>query len=168
MFGRNVKVSQRVTAHIDYDGGMRGILLALALAQVATAQPPSLEGIWNYATLTPFERPAELGSAEFFTDTQAAEFEAQTIGRNDRDRRDGGAATDAARGVADFWFDRGGHVASLHGRKRASWVIDPPDGKVPPLTAEARARLTARNLDARDRPADGPENRTRRRSCADG
>ena len=96
---------------------------------------------------------------------QAAAFEALTIGRNDRDRRDGGAATDAARGVADFWFDRGEHVASLHGRKRASWVIDPPDGKVPPLTAEARARLTARNLDARDHPADGPENRSLQERC---
>jgi hypothetical protein len=115
--------------------------------------------------LTPFERPAELGAAEFFTEAQAAEFEAQTIGRNDRDRRDGGAAADAARGVADYWFDRGEHVASLNGKKRASWVIDPPDGKVPPLTAEARARLTARNLDARDHPADGPETRSLQERC---
>ena len=67
-----------------------------------------LEGVWSYATLTPFERPDGVG--EFFTAAQAAEFEAQTIGRNDRDRRDGGAAADAARGVADFWFDRGEHV----------------------------------------------------------
>src|SRR5258708_10906047 len=131
---------------------MRAILLALALAQAADAPRPSLEGVWNYATLTPFERPAELGAAEFFTDAQAAEFEAQTIGRNDRDRRDGGAATDAARGVADYWFDRGEHVASLSGKKRASWGIDPPHAKRPPLTADARARSTARHLHARDPP----------------
>ncbi len=80
------------------------------------ASPRDLEGVWSYATLTPFERPADLAGVEFFTDAQAAEFEAQTIGRNDRDRRDGGAATDAARGVADFWFDRGEHVASFEGR----------------------------------------------------
>ena len=96
---------------------------------------------------------------------QAADFEAQTKGRNDRDRRDGGAATDAARGVADFWFDRGEHVASFNGKKRTSWVIDPPDGKVPPLTAEARARQTARNADQRDHPADGPENRSLAERC---
>ncbi len=124
-----------------------------------------LEGVWSYATLTPFERPAEFAGVEFFTDAQAAEFEAQTIGRNDRDRRDGGAATDAARGVADFWFDRGEHVVSFNGRKRTSWVIDPPDGKVPPLTPEARARLAARNADQRDHPADGPENRSLQERC---
>ena len=44
-------------------------------------------------------------------------------------------------------------------------MIDPPDGKVPPLTAEARARLSARNLDARDHPADGPENRSLQERC---
>jgi len=131
----------------------------------AAASPSDLEGVWSYATLTPFERPAELTGVEFFTDAQAAEFEAQTIGRNDRDRRDGGAATDAARGVAEFWFDRGEHVASFDGKRRTSWVIDPPDGKVPPLTPEARARMAARNADQRDHPADGPENRSLQERC---
>jgi hypothetical protein len=128
-----------------------------------TTSPRDLERVWSYATLTPFERPADLG--EFFNDAQAAEFEAQTIGRNDRDRRDGGAAADAARGVSDFWFDRGEHVASFNGRKRTSWVTDPSDGKVPPLTPEARARQAARNADARDHPADGPENRSLQERC---
>ena len=98
-----------------------------------------LEGIWNFATLTPFERPASLAGQEFFTDEQAAKFEADTTSGNDRDRRDGGAAVDAARGVGEYWFDRGTHVGTLDGRKRTSWVIDPPDGRVPPLTPEARA-----------------------------
>ncbi len=131
----------------------------------APSSSRDLEGVWNYATLTPFERPAELAGVEFFTDAQAAEFEAQTIGRNDRDRRDGGAATDSARGVADFWFDRGEHVASFNGQKRTSWVIDPPDGRLPPLTAEARARQAARTADARAHPADGPENRSLQERC---
>jgi len=134
-------------------------------ARSASAASRDLEGVWNYATLTPFERPAELEGIEFFTDAQADEFEAQTIGRNDRDRRDGGAATDAARGVADFWFDRGQHVATFEGKKRTSWVIDPPDGRVPALTPEARARQAARNADARDHPADGPENRSLQERC---
>jgi len=129
----------------------------------APAKPRDLEGVWSYATLTPFDRPAELG--EFFTDAQAAEFEAQTIGRNDRDRRDGGAATDAARGVADLWFDRGEHVGSVNGTKRTSWVVDPPDGRVPAVTTDARARMNARNADARDHPADGPENRSLQERC---
>lgn len=145
-------------------GGRPGNVL-LAFGIDATANSPNLEGVWSYATLTPFERPAELAGVEFFTGAQAAEFEAQAIGRNDRDRRDGGAAVDAARGVADYWFDRGDHVASFDGRKRTSWVIDPPDGRVPALTSEARARMAARNADAREHPADGPENRSLQERC---
>jgi hypothetical protein len=145
---------------------MRRLLsvLPLILVQGLAAQSPrSLEGVWSYATLTPFERPEGVG--EFFTAAEAAEFEAQTIGRNDRDRRDGGAAADAARGVADYWFDRGEHVASFNGRQRTSWVIDPPDGKVPPLTADGRARQNARAADNREHPADGPENRSLQERC---
>ena len=143
-------------------GGRAGNVL-LAFGLDTNPSPPDLEGVWSYATLTPFERPGDL--PEFFSDAQAAEFEAQTIGRNDRDRRDGGAATDAARGVADYWFERGEHVASFNGKKRTSWVTDPLDGRVPALTAEARARLTARNNDTRDHPADGPENRSLQERC---
>ena len=63
-----------------------GAALILLLSHVLSAQPKrkptgSLEGVWSYATLTPFERPEGFG--ELFTDAQAAEFEAQTIGRND-------------------------------------------------------------------------------------
>jgi hypothetical protein len=151
------------------------LALVLAAATIVSldAQPrPSLsggsrdlEGVWNFATLTPFERPAPFASQEFFTDEQAETFEADTIGGNDRDRRDGGAAVDAARGVGEYWFDRGTHVGTLDGRKRTSWVIDPPDGRVPPLTAEARARAAARNADAREHPADGPENRSLQERC---
>jgi hypothetical protein len=152
--------------------------LALALAQVSSGAGgigqlparipdgrPSLEGVWDFATLTPFERPAELAGVEAFTDRQAADFETQTIERNDRDRRDGGAPTDAARGVADFWFDRGTHVATINGKKRTSLVLDPPDGRVPSLTSEARARAAARGADAREHPADGPENRSLQERC---
>lgn len=137
--------------------------LSWLVAAQTTFTRRNLEGVWSYATLTPFERPDGLG--EFFTDDQAAEFARQTIGRNDRDRRDGGAAVDAARGVADYWFDRGETVASFNGRKRTSWVIDPPDGKVQPLTAAARERQAARAADNRDHPADGPENRSLQERC---
>jgi hypothetical protein len=147
------------------------LAVASAVSLGGQARPPGtsashdLEGIWNFATLTPFERPAALAGQEFFTEEQAAKFAADTIGNNDRDRRDGGAAVDAARGVGDYWFDRGTRVATLDGRKRTSWVIDPPDGRVPPLTPEARAQAAARAADAREHPADGPENRSLQERC---
>src|SRR5262249_36723197 len=97
------------------------LILALALGQAPSGAPlvdagagatdassvepreTSVQGIWSFATLTPFERPADLANKRYFTDEEAADM----LARNDRDRRDGGAAVDAARGVADFWFDRG-------------------------------------------------------------
>jgi hypothetical protein len=115
--------------------------------------------------LTPFERPAELANKPYFTDEEAETFVKDTLARNDRDRRDGGAATDAARGVADFWFDRGTGVAMMNGKKLTSLVVDPPDGRVPALTAAARAKAAARNADNRDHPADGPENRSLQERC---
>jgi hypothetical protein len=140
----------------------------VSLSGQTRSTPPNardLEGIWNFATLTPFERPAEFADQPYFTADQAAAFEADTIDRNDRDRRDGGAATDAARGVGEYWFDRGTRVGTLNGRKPTSWVIDPPDGRVPPMTAAARAKAAARNADAREHPADGPENRSLQERC---
>jgi hypothetical protein len=131
----------------------------------AAAARPSVEGIWSFATLTPFERPPELANKPYFTDEEAEAFVTDTLARNDRDRRDGGAATDAARGVADFWFDRGTGVAVINGRKLTSLVVDPPDGRVPPLTAAARAKAAARNADNREHPADGPENRSLQERC---
>ena len=153
---------------------MRRLILALAVIQAshpaATASDhpggaASIDGIWSFATLTPFERPAELASKPYFTDEEAATFVKDTLARNDRDRRDGGAATDAARGVADFWFDRGTGLAVMNGRKLTSLVVDPPDGRVPALTAAARAKVAARNADNRERPADGPENRSLQERC---
>src|SRR5947209_3140510 len=123
---------------------------------VAAAKARELDGVWSFATLTPFERPAEFADKATLTAAEAEQFVADTLARNDRDRRDGGAAVDAARGVADFWFDRGTGVASLNGKKLTALVVDPPDGRVPALTAEARARQAARAADNRDHPADGP------------
>ncbi len=140
------------------------LVLALALAQSPSSRP-NLEGVWSFATLTPFERPPELAAKPHFTDEEAARFEADVMSRNDRDRRDGGAAVDAARGVADYWFDRGTHVASVDGRKLTSLVVDPPDGRVPALTPEGRARAAARDADNRAHPADGPENRSLQERC---
>ena len=138
---------------------------ALAAIVLAQSAQPDLQGVWNFSTLTPIERPAEFAAQPFLTDAQAAAFEDQTIGRNDRDRRDGGAATDVGRAVNDYWFDRGTRVATVRGRKPSSLITDPPDGRVPSLTPDARAKIAAQNADRRAHPADGPENRSLQERC---
>lgn len=147
------------------------VLLAAAIATAIvpiSAQkpaPPDLEGIWSFSTLTPVERPADVAGRPFFTDEEAVAFETRMLGGGDRDRRDGGAEVDAARGVNDYWFERGTRVSTVNGRKPSSMVIDPPDGRIPPQTPDARAKAVARAAESRAHPADGPENRSLQERC---
>jgi len=125
----------------------------------------SLEGVWSFSTLTPLERPAEFAGKALVSDAEAAAWVRQNLARNNRDRRDGGADVDVGRAVNDYWFERGTELAVRDGQRMTSLIVDPPDGRLPALTAEARARLAARAADNREHPADGPENRSLQERC---
>lgn len=139
------------------------------LAQSKTWTPPrtpdgrpDLEGTWSTATLTPLERPPELAGKQFFTEKEAAEYEKQFLQQANRDRRDGGADTDVSRAYNEFWFSRGSHLVAS---RRTSLIVDPPDGKIPPLTAEAQKRQADRAAQARLHQLDGPEDRPLQERC---
>src|SRR6266576_1656214 len=101
---------------------------------------PDLQGVWDFAQLTPFERPNALaGKSSFATDDDAEEFAQQRLENQNKDRRDGGAAADLERAYNDFWWDFGKRVA-----KQTSLVVDPPDGRVPPFTPAAQKRAADR------------------------
>ena len=127
---------------------------------------PDLQGIWDFRTVTPMERPSEFADKPVLTDQEAANFERKAVEARNADlNRDktasagiinGAPATnDVALAYNDFWWDRGTKVV---GTKRTSLVLDPPDGKIPPLTPEGKKRLAALDA-ARERPAEGPEDR---------
>src|SRR5262245_37017369 len=122
---------------------------------------PDLTGIWDFATITPLERPAELAGKEFLTQAEAEQFERQTLEKRNQDRRDGGAEADVGRAYNQFWWDYG---TKMTGTRRTSLVIDPPDGKIPPLTAEAQKRASDRAAILK-RPAAGPEDRNLAERC---
>ena len=150
---------------------MRWALIVLAGA-VVIAQPRvprvsarDLEGVWAFATLTPLERPEEFAGKPAVGEAEAARWAQQQLERGNRDRRDGGAAVDVGRAVNDYWFERGTELAKLDGQRLTSMVVDPADGRVPPLTPAARAAAAARAADNRDHPADGPENRSLQERC---
>src|SRR5690349_744080 len=129
--------------------------------QVTNHQPQAgIEGVWSFSTLTPLERPAEFADRPLISDAEATTWVKQNLERNNRDRRDGGADVDVARAVNDYWFERGTELAVRDGQRMTSLIVDPPDGRMPALTADARAKLAARAADTRDHPADGPENRS--------
>jgi hypothetical protein len=126
---------------------------------------PDLQGIWNYSSLTPLERPRELAGKEFFTEKEAVDYEKSLLARNNRDHRDGGAEADLARAYNDLWYDSGAHVVKT---RRTSLIIDPPDGRIPAFTPEAQKREAARAEDRRKRgpePADSWEDRSLGERC---
>jgi hypothetical protein len=123
---------------------------------------PDLQGIWSLATITPLERPAELAGKEFFTAKEAADYENDIRTRNNMDRRDGSAEADVGRAYNDFWWDRG---TSIVPTRRTSLIIDPKDGKIPPLTTAGRERQAERLAANRGHEFDGPENRPMAERC---
>ncbi len=114
---------------------------------------PDLQGTWNFANLTPLERPGELAGKDVLTAEEAAAFEKQTL----KER----AAT-LSTGDREWW-DSGSKIMKS---RRTSLVVDPPDGRVPPLTPEARKRAAGRADARRGRgPADSWEDRSLSERC---
>ena len=127
---------------------------------------PDIQGIWDFRTLTPLERPDALAGKEFLTNEEAAAFELDTLKDRDMDRRDGaeieaGIGSDVERAYNQFWWDFG---SELSAGLRTSLITDPPDGKIP-WTAAARARMAGFYEDYFGTVASGPEDRGLAERC---
>ncbi len=125
---------------------------------------PDLQGVWTNATVTPFQRPADLGTKQFFTPEEAAAFAKQRVQQGNADLIEGprGETDLARRAYNNFWVDRGTRVYQT---MRTSIVIDPPDGRIPPLTPEAKAKWDAFHARIAQHPSDGPEDRLLTERC---
>ncbi len=122
---------------------------------------PDLQGIWTNATITPLERPSMFTGKLTVSDAEAAKYEHQNNDNLYVDRRGATAEADRDHAYNSLFFDRGTELARVDGVKRSSLIIDPPDGRVPPLTPEAQKRNATR---ARNR-FDGPEDRPLGERC---
>ena len=85
--------------------GFPAIVVAQSSRPTATARTawgdPDLQGVWDYRTITPLERPQELADKEMLTSEEAAELEADAIRNNvDRPPREGSVG-----GYNRFWLD---------------------------------------------------------------
>jgi len=110
---------------------------------------PDLQGIWSNQAVTPLERSKELGTREFLTEEERAARERQLAARAEaakggltgfRDtRKDVGTEQDVAGAYNAIWEG----IPLTKAGRRTSQVIDPPDGRIPPLTPEAKKRLGA-------------------------
>ena len=147
----------------------------LAMASSAAAQrdsvntpwgDPDLQGVWDFRTITPFERPEDLGDRAFLTAEEVASLESDVVDRNRRlldrpaERASAGgnvdSRTDGTPGFYNnFWLDTGLRTV---GTRRTSLLIDPQNGRVPALTPLGRERAERQypfdsytDLDAGDR-----------------
>src|SRR5579872_6935665 len=124
---------------------MAAFVVSLAAPAGVTAQSPAegvhpdFAGIWNTATATPIERPAELRNREFFTPEEASEWERHESAQNEEPTREAASKSIGTYNVAFREF--GGKVVKT---LRTSIITDPPDGRIPALTPAAAAEKRRR------------------------
>ena len=105
--------------------------------------------------MTPLQRPGEFAGKAVMSDEEAAVYTARVLEEQ--------ADYDRAPSVhAKWWLDYG---TELTDDKRTSLIVDPPDGRIPPLTEDARQRNAERSARRRAHPADGADYRGNTERC---
>jgi len=157
--------------------GRRGVMVMLVAFVVLVAVPalaqdsaprtawgePDLQGVWDFRTITPMQRPERYGDKEFLTAEEAAALDQAAVDREVRlwtqaperteaggnvDRRGAGQAPGS---YNQFWIDSGTRSVDT---RQTSLITYPPNGRYPSLTAEGQRRSDARRAYAREHPAD--------------
>jgi len=127
---------------------------------------PDLQGVWTNNTVTPLERPKELAGKEFYTEAELqglAKHERERLGQVEDEGQppanhsgvEGAPADDVHYDFSQFGLDRA--QAKLAWNRRTSIIVG-PQGTVPPLTPDARKRLSEIRAKAKGHEFDGPEN----------
>lgn len=121
---------------------MAGALVVMRAQQTPRTPwgEPDLQGIWNGETLTPLERPAKFARTPVLTEEEAAAVERQVAtrpGRDDRSQR--GTEKDVAQAYNQHWLAPPKRLVD----RRTSLIVDPADGRIPPMTPAARQRTAA-------------------------
>jgi hypothetical protein len=101
---------------------------------------PDLHGYWTSMSFTPMERPAKYQGREFLTDQEAEEVQKDGL-RRSYEQTYGNPVGEPVYDSTTFGltpFQEG-----FAPNKRTSLVVDPPDGRIPPTTPEAKARRRA-------------------------
>ena len=106
---------------------------------------PDLQGFWTNATYTPLERPDGVTKA-LYTPEEAEAAIKQAIQRESA-QTEPGTTADVHYDFSQFGLDRS--QSTFVRNLRTSLIVDPPDGKIPPVTAEGKRRLAQRAEEAK-------------------
>ncbi|MEQ8954467.1 MAG: hypothetical protein RL120_10060 [Gammaproteobacteria bacterium] len=133
---------------------------------------PDLQGVWNFSSNIPMQRPERFGDREFMTDEEVQALRDRLRAADEASdqavpQSDGGPG-----GYNDFWVESAG---SLDGRVRTSHIVYPPNGRYPPMVEGARIQFGGLGNDVPgERPVrytvggiskDGPEDRGLSERC---
>ena len=123
---------------------------------------PDLQGVWNFSTATPMERPEELADKETLTPEEAAAWEANlAVERAGLESELDDAPLEFRVGYSvGIWFEWGDSLAG----QRTSLVVDPPNGRIPAMRPMVEAQRELTRL-LRARHAHGPEDRGTSERC---
>jgi hypothetical protein len=137
------------------------VALAALLASSSAAQPtyraprlpdgkPDLQGIWDFRTLTPLQRPDTAADKAVLSPEEAAAVEAKAAARSAQDdaptvRSSPLPAGGEVGAYNSFWVDQGAKVVE---DQRTSLIVDPPDGRLPPLQPGVQIQTSPRTPQA--------------------
>jgi hypothetical protein len=153
---------------------------------------PDLSGMYDVSTMAPLQPPAEFGNRRALTKEEAAEMEQYEKQRQEKNAAPSSPNREAppvggdtspthsylealfrfgggvVGGCNTFWISPGDSFAVVHGEKRTSLIIDPPDGHEPQMKAEARTRNAALRATGAVRPDAGESAETGPAGAFDG
>jgi hypothetical protein len=121
-------------------------------APKASGDRRDLQGVWSFVTVTPLQRPKEFAEKDVLSSDEKAKLEEQAVRDQFVDRPPPPGETGA---YNRFWIESGTKVVKTG---RTSLIVDPPDGRLPPLTPRGKEREAA--LQSRAKLAAGPEDMT--------
>jgi hypothetical protein len=134
-FDDDVRIAASVSSPAAHRSPARGASpAAKAPARVVPRAPdgrPDLQGVWNFATATPLQRPPQFADKPFLTDAEAAAFVRESLVTRNTDIRDADPNADLGKEVNEFWWERPAAMAQIGGRFVSSLVVDPADGRIP-------------------------------------
>ena len=123
---------------------------------------PDLGGYWSNNTVAPLERPQALAGREFLTDEEAKDLEKNS---HERTKASDFQAKQRPDEVGDYNAAFKEDTRWALANHRTSIITDPKDGRMPPLTPEARKKFDADQLYHKQHPHDGPEDMTTIERC---
>ena len=100
---------------------------------------PDLQGVWDFRTITPLQRPEERADQEFLSEEETANLEQEVLDRNERLLNADARRTEAGGSIGaynNFWMDTGTTSTG-----RTSLIIDPENGRFPDMTEAGQARV---------------------------